>query len=124
MQVYLNGTQFLPGRGIDSSMLRLAILNDTFGVCNTIPGGAGLPLFGSQNHIDHYVQRVSALDYTAIPLGGRKCTTLDIEMSRSYIDGMSEEYTQAIAVQVFAEVLKSFRARQPQPPGGPNPQAN
>ena len=107
IQVYVNGSSILPESGVKSANYRLALLNDTFGNCNTHPCAANLSMYGASNSIDNAANRVGHLDYFGVEIN-KKIGSLDIEFTRDVVAGLSDQYKQALTLNFFGTVAKAI----------------
>lgn len=111
IQVMVNGSNLFPLEGINRANERLAILHDTFGVCNSHPANANLAIYGSANFIDDFVNRVGNTDYIGCTIN-KPITSLEVQFSRQYdiTEGttLDPRYSQALTLNIFGNVLKSI----------------
>lgn len=108
-QVRVNGEDILPESGVVSSAHRLALLHDTFGVCNTHTCAAELPMYNAGNFIDSAVERVGRLDYFGCSIN-QKVGSLDLSYGRqiSTASGVPAKYRGAVTLNVFYGILKQI----------------
>jgi hypothetical protein len=108
-QVVCNGSNVLPEAGVISSAQRLALLHDSFGVCNTHTCGAELPMYDAGNYIDIPDGRAGRLDYFGCVVN-KKINALDLLYSRlipTPTEG-NARYRQGLTLNVFYGVVKAI----------------
>ena len=108
-QIACNGENILPNSGITKSMERLAMLHDSFSVCNAHTSATELPMYNSAAYIDQASDRVGRLDYFGCVIN-QKVNSLDLSYSRliSLETGVPARYKQALTLNVFYGVLKAI----------------
>ena len=108
-QIFCNGSSILPESGIAKPNERLALLHDTFGVCNSHTCSNELPVYGASSIVDNEAARCGRLDYFGCVIN-KKVTALDLAYSRGVtanatIDG---RYSQPLTFNVFYGILKAI----------------
>jgi hypothetical protein len=108
-QVRVNGEDILAESGVISSAHRLALLHDTFGVCNTHTCAAELPMYNAAQFIDSPVERTGRLDYFGCTVN-QKVGSLDLLYGRqiSVASGVPLKYRAAVTLNVFYGIVKAI----------------
>lgn len=109
-QVRCNGEDILPESGVISSNQRLALLHDTFGVCNTHTCAAELPMYTATSFIEGAADRVGRLDYFGC-IVNQKVGSLDLLYSRRILTpafGAPAKYSGAVTLNVFYGIVKQI----------------
>lgn len=108
-QVVCNGSQLLPESGVTKPAERLALLHDSFGVCNTHTCAAELPIYGAAGFIDAPSDRCGRLDYFGC-IVNKKVQALDLLYSRliSTTAGVPARFRQGLTLNVFYGVVKAL----------------
>jgi len=101
-QFRVNGSNKLPRNGADKRNQRLALVTDTFGICNLSPGQnfTSIPDMAAQ-----VPYGFGDLDYTALKLD-EKVSELVVNMKRTGVAG-NARLNQALQLNVFGEVTKA-----------------
>lgn len=109
VQLYCNGSAVLPENGVSRPNERLALLHDTFGVCNSHTCSNELPVFDADNLVKDEGDRCGRLDYFGCVLN-KKVTALDLSYSRlvSNAENFDPRYNQALTLNVFYGILKAI----------------
>ncbi len=110
-QLRVNGSQTFPRSGIVDNNERLAVLHDTWGTLNTIPGSASLPFVDSVNYVSNSENRVGHLDYFGCNVGYKiEDLQLDYERTGAYDATLTSQdvgkFNQALDINMFGEVMK------------------
>lgn len=108
-QIVCNGSQLLPESGVTKPAERLAMLHDSFGVCNAHTCAADLPIYNVGSYIDGAADRCGRLDYFGC-IVNKKVQALDLLYSRliSTTAGVPARYSQALTLNVFYGVVKAL----------------
>ena len=108
-QVRCNGEDILPESGVVSSNQRLALLHDSFGVCNTHTCAAELPMYNASSFIEGASDRVGRLDYFGC-IVNQKVASLDLLYSRRILPafGVPLKYQGAVTLNVFYGIVKAI----------------
>lgn len=109
-QVRCNGEDILPEGGVISSNQRLALLHDSFGVCNTHTCASELPMYNATSFIEGAVNRVGRLDYFGC-IVNQKVASLDLLYSRRILGtafGVPAKYSGTVTLNVFYGVVKAI----------------
>lgn len=108
-QISCNGSNVLAEQGITKPMERLALLHDSFGVCNAHTCATELKMYNAGLYVDNYDDRIGRLDYFGCIIN-QKVKSLDLLYSRtvSLEDGVSSRYKQALTLQIFYGVVKAI----------------
>lgn len=106
-QVVVNGSNLFPLDGITRPNQRLALLHDSYNVCNAHPGSANLAMYNSADFIDLASDRVGQTDWFGCTVN-KPITSLEIQYSREFKATMDARYSQALTLNVFGTVLKSI----------------
>ncbi len=108
-QVVVNGSNLLPESGVTKPAERLALLHDTFSVCNTHTCAAELPMYYADEFIDSYGDRVGRLDYFGCVVNN-KVQALDLLYSRAIgaVEDVPARFRQGLTLNVFYGVLKAI----------------
>lgn len=101
-QVRVNGSNKLPRNGTDRRNQRLAMLTDTFGVCN-LPTGANFTNIPAMAPLLPNPQ--GDLDYTGCNVDD-KVSELVVSMNRTGVAG-NAKLNQALTLNIFGEVTKA-----------------
>ena len=104
MNLRINGVLLYP-KPISKSNQRLALLTDTWGVCNTAPCVANNGLYDDTMHLTD-TSIVGRQDYSGFTLN-RAINTLELDFKRTNIDSVNR-YNQALHLNLFAEVPKKI----------------
>lgn len=107
IQLYVNGGAHLPEQGVVSSMQRLSLLHDSFGVSNTHTCASDLKMYLPDAFVDDDDNRCGRLDWFGC-LVNKRVNALDLDYSRSIVAGAEARYSQAITLNVFYGVLKAL----------------
>jgi len=115
-QVVVNGSNKLPRNGNTRPNSRLALLNDTWRRCNTIPCANDIGMVNGEKHVENFsFGRSSSLDYFGIDIP-EKVGELQLQYERTGIaesDASTDaqnrlsKYNQQLTINVFGEVAKS-----------------
>ena len=110
-QLRVNGSQLFPRSGIVDNNERLAVLNDTWGVLNSIPCAGSLPFYDSVNYVDDNNNTLGHLDYFGCNVGYKiEDLQLDYERKGAYsatlVDQSEGTYNQALYINMFGEIMK------------------
>lgn len=107
-QVVVNGSNLFPLEGVIAPNQRLALLHDTFGVCDAHPASANLAMYNSDAFIESASDRVGQTDYFGCVVG-KPITSLELQYSRECdtVD-LDARYNQALTLNLFGSVLKSI----------------
>lgn len=108
-QVVCNGSNLLPESGVTKPAERLALLHDTFSVCNTHTCGAELPMYIADQFIDSYGDRAGRLDYFGCVVN-KKIQALDLLYSRliGAEADVPARFRQGLTLNVFYGVVKAI----------------
>ena len=116
VQIVVNGSNKLPRSGITRPNSRLALLNDTWGRCNTIPGSNDIGMVNGEKHVENFsFGRGGQLDYFAIDVR-EKVNVLQLQYERTGIASSTAStdvqnqltlYNQQLSINIFGEVAKS-----------------
>ena len=116
VQIVVNGSNKLPRSGITRPNSRLALLNDTWGRCNTIPGSNDIGMVNGEKHVENFsFGRGGQLDYFAIDVR-EKVNVLQLQYERTGIASSTAStdvqnqltlYNQQLTINIFGEVAKS-----------------
>jgi len=112
-QIRCNGEDVLPESGVVSSNHRLALLHDTFGVCNAHTCAAELPMYNVGQFIEGDTnadpKRAGRLDYFGCAIN-QKVGSLDLLYGRkiSTTAGVPAKYRGAITLNVFYGIVKQI----------------
>ncbi len=109
IQIFCNGSAVLPEQGIYKSNERLALLHDTFGVCNSHTCSNELPVYGAADIVENEADRCGRLDYFGCVIN-KKVNALDLSYSRLVNDSelIDPRYNQALTLNVFYGILKAI----------------
>jgi hypothetical protein len=107
IQLYVNGGAHLPEQGVISAMQRLALLHDSFGVCNTHTCASDLKMYGAESVVDDAADRCGRLDWFGC-IVNKRVSALDLAYSRSIVEGAEARYSQAITLNIFYGVVKAL----------------
>jgi len=116
VQIVVNGSNKLPRSGNTRPNSRLALLNDTWGRCNTIPCANDIGMVNGEKHVENFsFGRGGQLDYFAIDVG-EKVNELQLQYERTGIASSTAStdaqnrltlYNQQLTINIFGEVAKS-----------------
>ena len=108
-QLAVNGSSLLPNDGIKTANERLALLHDTFSVCNTHTCASSLPMYNADEFVDIYGSRCGRLDYFGC-IVNKQLDSLDLLYSREISNDTSFDarYKSALTLNVFYGVVKSI----------------
>jgi hypothetical protein len=108
-QVVVNGSNLLPEQGCIKAAERLALLHDTFGVCNNHTCASTLPIYNADAFIDEYDNRVGHLDYFGC-IVNKKIQALDLLYSRTIgpVETTLANYRQGLTLNVFYGCVKAI----------------
>lgn len=108
-QIRCNGEDILPESGVVSSNQRLALLHDSFGVCNAHTCAAELPMYSAASFIDSPTNRAGRLDYFGC-IVNQKVASLDLLYSRliSTAVGVPAKYSGGLTLNVFYGIVKAI----------------
>jgi hypothetical protein len=112
-QIRCNGEDILPESGVISSMQRLALLHDTFGVCNAHTCATELPMYNVAQFIEGDTnadpKRAGRLDYFGCAVN-EKVGSLDLLYSRqiSTATGVPVKYRADLTLNVFYGIVKAI----------------
>ena len=101
-QVRVNGSNKLPRSGVDRRNQRLAMLTDTFGICN-LPTGLNFTYIPSL--APRLPEPMGELDYTGCKVDD-KVSELVVNMKRVGVAG-NDKLNQALTLNLFGEVTKA-----------------
>jgi hypothetical protein len=107
IQLFVNGSAHLPEQGITSPNQRLALLHDTWSVCNAHHSSADLVMYLPDQYIANADDRVGRTDYFSCVVN-KKVTSLDLVFGRELPTGALSRYSQALILNVFYGVLKTI----------------
>jgi hypothetical protein len=107
VQIYVNGGAHLPEQGVVAPMQRLALLHDSFGVCNAHTCSSDLKMYLPTNFVDNAPNRCGRLDWFGC-IVNKRVSSLDLDFSRSIVSGAEARYSQAITLNVFYGVVKAL----------------
>jgi hypothetical protein len=107
VQLYVNGAAHLPEQGVVAPMQRLALLHDSFGVCNAHTCSSDLKMYLPSNFVDNAPNRCGRLDWFGC-IVNKRVSSLDLDFSRSIVSGAEARYSQAITLNVFYGVVKAL----------------
>lgn len=107
IQLYCNGGAHLPEQGVVAPMQRLALLHDSFGVCNTHTCASDLKMYTPSTFVDDDNDRCGRLDWFGC-IVNKRVSALDLEYSRSIVAGAEARYSQALTLNVFYGVVKAL----------------
>lgn len=109
VQLYCNGSAVLPENGVSRPNERLALLHDSFGVCNSHTCSNELPVFDAESVVQHEGDRCGRLDYFGCVLN-KKVTALDLSYARLVSNAVNFDprYNQALTLNVFYGILKAI----------------
>jgi hypothetical protein len=107
VQLYVNGAAHLPEQGVVAPMQRLALLHDSFGVCNAHTCSSDLKMYVPTNFVDNAPNRCGRLDWFGC-IVNKRVSSLDLDFSRSIVSGAEARYSQAITLNVFYGVVKAL----------------
>jgi len=107
VQLYVNGGAHLPEQGVVAPMQRLALLHDSFGVCNTHTCASDLKMYGAEAIVENDDDRCGRLDWFGC-IVNKRVSALDLEYSRSIVGGAQARYNQALTLNVFYGVVKAL----------------
>ena len=88
-------------------MQRLALLHDSFGVCNTHTCASDLPMYNTADFVDGDFNRCGRLDWFGC-IVNKRVTALDLDYTRSIVAGALARYSQALTLNVFYGVVKAL----------------
>lgn len=114
LQPLVNGVPHFPSaNGIERDNERLALLNDTWGVCNTLQGHQLASLNDSVNYLVDPADKVGHLDYFAWRCEDR-VNKLELNYERSgrwtgVAPETNDRFNQALNLRVFGEVPKMLK---------------
>jgi hypothetical protein len=108
-QVVCNGSNLLPEQGCTKPAERLALLHDTFSVCNTHTCASTLPIYYADVYIDDDQDRVGRLDYFGCVVN-KKISSLDLLYSRTIgpVVTTLPRYRQGLTLNVFYGCVKAI----------------
>jgi hypothetical protein len=107
IQLFVNGAAHLPETGVIAPMQRLALLHDSFGVCNTHTCASDLPMYNTADFVDGDFNRCGRLDWFGCIIN-KRVTALDLDYTRSIVAGALARYSQALTLNVFYGVVKAL----------------
>jgi hypothetical protein len=107
VNVLCNGVQLLPYDGISRPNERLALLDMTFGNCNSISTCNSGSIWQSDDKIQSVQNFCGTLDYIGLNIG-RRCNELVVNYSRDFFDESSVIYKLPLTLNIVAEVSKSL----------------
>ena len=129
LQLRINGMNKLAGEGITRPNQRLAMLNDTFGNCNAVPGGNDIGMFATTDYFIYggddeetrtalQLQYTGTADYHGILVADR-IQDLQVAFTRTLqydevgsADSGTTQFNDALRMTVFAEVQKAIVPRK------------
>lgn len=107
-QIVVNGSNIFPLEGITRPNERLALLHDTFSVCDAHPASANLAIYQSEAFIEESSDRVGQTDYFGCDIN-KPITSLELQYKRYYDTvALDARYNQALTLNVFGMVVKSI----------------
>lgn len=108
IQIFCNGSAVLPEQGVSSSAQKLALLHDTFGVCNSHTTSNELSLFERNEYIDAASDRSGRLDYFGCIIN-KQVNALDLAYQRAVTanEAVEARYNQGLTLNIFYGVLKA-----------------
>lgn len=110
-QLRVNGSQLFPRSGIVDNNERLAVLNDTWGVLNSVPSAGSLPFYDSVNYVNDSDNRLGHLDYFGCNVGYKiEDLQLDYQRQGAYDSTLASQsqgrFNQQLDINMFGEVMK------------------
>ena len=113
IQLRVNGANVLPKDGVTRPMERLAMLNDTWGECNTYTGLADIGVSGGALHIGNYATGgAQEADYFGIQVG-QVINDLQVDYKRNGVwsgdANHNDRYNQQLFLNCFGEVPKAIQ---------------
>jgi hypothetical protein len=111
LQLRVNGSQLFPRSGIVDNNERLGLLNDVWGVVNSVPSTNSVPFYDSVNYVEDANDRVGRLDYFGCNVGYKiEDLQLDYERKAAYDSALATQdlgrYNQALDINMFGEIMK------------------
>ena len=110
-QFVVNGRNKLPGfNGIEDNNERLALLVDTFGEFNAVPGGNEINVADNSNtHVEDAFSLIGNQSWTGLVIGER-CDEIQYQMKRSTATGKiaHSKANDAHDINFFGEVAKAL----------------
>jgi hypothetical protein len=106
-QLFVNGSAHLPEQGVIAPNQRLALVHDTWSVCNAIPSSNSLPMYGAATVVADAADRCGRLDYFSCVVN-KKISSLDLTYSRELPTDVPNRYKQPLNLNIFYGVLKSI----------------
>ena len=110
IQVVCNGVQLLPRNGVDGPNKMLSMLHDTWGECNTMPGGNTLGIVGSTAKLNAELRTYQGQQSYFGMFLNQRVKDLQFNYSRqAFIDtGTATPTNEALDCLVYAEISKSL----------------
>ena len=107
-QFVVNGSNKLPRRGLEDDNERLALLVDTFGEMNVLPGGNLTDAPDNANtHITTTTSLISCQSWTGLVIGDR-VNEIQYMMERDHHTGSGNKANEAHDINFFGEVGKTM----------------
>ena len=120
VQIVVNGANLFP-QSIDRPMMRLDLLTQTLGNCNSHTSSCGPSTYLPQNVVAGVTKvidltpveyatfddRVGRIDYFACVVN-KQISSLDLVYSRNTSAGVAARYTQGLYINVFGNVTKAI----------------
>lgn len=104
IQLRVNGMDWLPDNGLDTSAYRTGLLSDTWGsVCSTAVSG----LLGLVSHNPESELFANTSGYAGFQVG-QKISELQLNVSRDYKDTLSPDLYGQVEITLFGEVQKTI----------------
>jgi hypothetical protein len=107
IQLFVNGSAHLPEQGVVSPNQRLALLHDTWGVCNAHHSSADLTMYQPSLYVADDANRIGHTDYFSCVVN-KKVTSLDLLYGRELPTGALSKFSQGLIFNVFYGVLKTI----------------
>lgn len=107
IQLFVNGSAHLPEQGVVSPNQRLALLHDTWGVCNAHHSSSDLSMYLPSQFLANANDRIGRTDYFSCVVN-KKVTSLDLVYGRELPTGALTRYAQGLTLNVFYGVLKTI----------------
>ena len=108
IQLRVNGQNRFWKNGISRPNERLATLTDTWGTCNSIPGGSDIGIANATNIIHNNAALTASFDYFGAHIGD-EVVELQIDYSREVSHAAQpDRYKQMLRLNLFGEVLKQI----------------
>tara|TARA_R110000824_G_scaffold42883_4_gene125652 strand:+ start:4559 stop:5776 length:1218 start_codon:yes stop_codon:yes gene_type:complete len=110
VQVVVNGVQQLPRNGVEGGNRMLSMLHDTWGACNTLPGGANLGIVNDNPKMVAQLRLYQGQQSYFGMFVNQRVKDMQIQLTRTgLIDNTARTPTnEALNCLVYAEVSKSL----------------